>query len=299
MTGALLEVMLPVFLIVGVGFVLARIFVIDQLGLNRVQLYALTPALSYTSLMNTTVTGGAVGQLVLAFVAVTAVAGLLAALITRIMPGRGRRGTIAAVVLGNNGNFGLPIALLALGEEGLGQAVVIMVCAVFTMWTVGPALFGGDVNLKSVARNIVRLPVIWAMLIAVFFRLVEFVPPVGIATAINMISDASIPLILIALGLQLGYSERIVINRTVVVAVILRLVIVPLIALGLMWLFGLRGLVLQSIFLAVSMPSAVNTFLLALEYDRDTEMVASIVAASTMVSMVTISVVVAYLPLLA
>ncbi|MGI5951391.1 MAG: AEC family transporter, partial [Brooklawnia sp.] len=72
-----------------------------------------------------------------------------------------------------------------------------------------------------------------------------------------------------------------------------------LIALGLMWLFGLRGLVLQSIFLAVSMPSAVNTFLLALEYDRDTEMVASIVAASTMVSMVTISVVVAYLPLLA
>ena len=49
MLGALVGVMLPVFLIAAVGFALARRFTIDQLSINKVQLYALTPALAYIS----------------------------------------------------------------------------------------------------------------------------------------------------------------------------------------------------------------------------------------------------------
>ena len=33
-------------------------------------------------------------------------------------------------MIGNNGNFGLPIALLALGQPGLDQTVVILVFAI-------------------------------------------------------------------------------------------------------------------------------------------------------------------------
>lgn len=299
MISALLEVMLPVFVIAGVGFVLARVFTIDQLSLNKIQLYALTPALAYTSLMRTEVSGEAIAQLALGYLGVTAAAGLLAALVARALPKPGRGGAIASVMLGNNGNFGLPIALLALGQDGLDQAVVILVCAIVTLWVVGPALFGGELTPKAIVINVGRLPVIWTMLIAFIFRLLHYTPPVGVATAIDMISDASIPMILIALGLQLGNAKRIVVNLTVISSVVMRLVVVPLLTLGLCWLFGLRGLVLQSLVLAMAMPTAVNTFLLALEYGQDSETVASIVAASTVLSLVTISVVVANLPLLA
>lgn len=299
MLSALFQVMLPVFLIVGVGFVLARVFTIDQLGLNKVQLYALTPALAYNSLMRTTVSGTAVVQLALGYIGVTAAAGLLAALVLRALPRAGRGGAIAAVMLGNNGNFGLPIALLALGQQGLDQAVVILACAIITLWTVGPVLFGGKLTAIQIAKNVGRLPVIWAMVAALGFRLLRYVPPVGVTSAIDMIAQASIPMILIALGLQLGSAKRIVLNATVLTAVFLRLAIVPLLTLGACWAFGLRGLVLQSLVLAMAMPTAVNTFLLALEYGHDSETVASIVAASTVLSLVTISVVVANLPLLA
>lgn len=298
MLSALLEVMLPVFLVAGVGFVLARRFTIDQLSINKVQLYALTPALAYSSIMGTSISLSDTAQLAKGYFGVTIVVGLLAAVVARFLPESGRRGVIASVMLGNNGNFGLPIALLALGQAGLDQAIVIFMFAIVTIWTVGPALLGSTLSLRAIARSIFGLPVIWTMFLAVVFRAIGFQPPIGVSTAVEMIGQASIPMILIALGLQLGYAERVRFNRTVLTAVGLRLVVVPLLGWGIGLLLGLRGLELQSIVLAMSMPTAVNVFLLALEYEQDAETVASVVAASTVVSLLTISVVVANLPLL-
>lgn len=299
MLNALLVVMLPVFLVVAVGFVLARSFTIDQLSLNKVQLYALTPALAYSSIMRTTVQISDVAQLAAGYFIVTIAAGGLAALVARLLPTAVRRGVIASVMLGNNGNFGLPIALLALGQPGLDQAIVIFMFAIAMLWTVGPALFGAALSTRGVLVSIMRLPVIWAMVLAVTLRMLDFEPPPGITTGVDMMGQASVPMILIALGIQLGYARRVLVNATVVTAVVLRLVIVPLMGWGIGLLVGLRGLELQSIVLALSMPTAVNVFLLALEFRQDAETVASVVAVSTVVSLVTISLVVANLPVLA
>jgi len=76
---------------------------------------------------------------------------------------------------------------------------------------------------------------------------------------------------------------------------LLKLIVAPLLGWGVCWLLGLRGQDLQSVVLALSMPTAVNVFLLALEYDKDAETIASIVAATTLVSLVTISIVVSQL----
>ncbi len=83
------------------------------------------------------------------------------------------------------------------------------------------------------------------------------------------------------------------------ISVAIKLLIAPLIGLGICLLVGLRGLELQSMVLALSMPTAVNVFLIALEYDADAETIASTVAASTLISLLTISIVVANLPALA
>ena len=75
MLGALVGVMLPVFLIAAVGFALARRFTIDQLSINKVQLYALTPALAYISIMQAVVSLADAGRLGLGFLLVTAASG--------------------------------------------------------------------------------------------------------------------------------------------------------------------------------------------------------------------------------
>lgn len=295
MLSALVNVMLPVFLIAGIGFVLARIFTIDQLSLNKVQLYALTPALAFSSIMQTTVSPTNIGHLAVGYAASILTLGLVGALASRLVPKLNRRGVMASAMLGNNGNFGLPIALLALGQAGLDQAIVIFMFAIVVLWTVGPALFGRVPTVKAVLGDIARLPVIWTMAAAITFRLLRVELPEPVTVAVDMVGQASIPMILIALGIQLGYSKKVLVNLPVIISVAIKLVIAPLIGLGVCLLVGLRGLELQSMVLALSMPTAVNVFLLALDYDSDAETVAGTVAASTLLSLFTISIVVANL----
>ena len=76
-------------------------------------------------------------------------------------------------------------------------------------------------------------------------------------------------------------------------AVVLKLLVVPLLAWGIGWLIGLRGLGLQSLVLALSMPTAVNVLLFGLEYERDVDSLASIVALSTFASLATITAILA------
>ena len=108
-----------------------------------------------------------------------------------------------------------------------------------------------------------------------------------------MVADASIPMLLLALGIQLGYAKRIRLSGVVIVAVVLKLLVVPLLAWGIGWLIGLRGLGLQSLVLALSMPTAVNVLLFGLQYERDVDSLASIVALSTFASLATITAILA------
>ena len=85
MLTALLEVMLPVFVIAGVGFLLARRFTIDQLSLNKIQLYALTPALAFSSIMDTSVSASDVGDLARGYLGATLVLGLVSAVAVRML----------------------------------------------------------------------------------------------------------------------------------------------------------------------------------------------------------------------
>ena len=295
MLTALFEVMLPVFVIAGVGFLLARRFTIDQLSLNKIQLYALTPALAFSSIMDTSVSATDVAHLALGYLGTTLVLGLVAAVAVRVLAKPARNGVVASVLLGNNGNFGLPIALLALGQEGLDRAIVIFMISIVLIWTVGPVLFGVAPTVRGTVANIVKLPVLWAILVATVFRAIGVELPAGLDTSVHMVGSAAVPMILIALGIQLGYGKRIGFGKTVLTATVLKLAAAPLLAWGVCWLLGLRGQDLQSIMLAQSMPTAVNVFLLALEYDKDAESIAAIVAATTLVSLVTISIVVSQL----
>lgn len=296
MLVVLVEVILPVVLVAAVGVVLARTFALDPDTLGKVNLYALAPALAFSSLLRTTVSADVGLRLALAYVAVTAVAAALAfALAAREEPGT-RRGVVACTILGNNGNFGLPIALLALGRPGLDQAVLIFVYSLVVMFTVGPALLGAHTGLRGAVRTVLLLPVTWALLAALVVKAGDLHLPVGVTRGVDLLADAAVPLVLLSLGVQLGQSDRVHLTRPVLTAVSLRVVAVPLLGLGVGWLCGLRGLPLESLVLACAMPTAVNTFMLAREYGSAPDTVASAVALSTLVSIGTIAFVVTMLP---
>jgi len=71
------------------------------------------------------------------------------------------------------------------------------------------------------------------------------------------------------------------------------------VALAIGYAVGLRGLPLQALVLSSAMPTAVNAFLLADEYDADVDLVAHTVTVSTLLSFVGAAVVTALLPTIA
>lgn len=297
MLTAIFEVVLPVLVIAGVGIILGRCYRLDGDTIGKLNLYGFLPFLAFDSLMKSEVSLDDAFWLTTGYLAVSAVSAIIALLATIGMGGLTRRGVIGATIIGNNGNFGLPIALLALGQAGLDQAVVIFLVSIVVMFTVGPVLLGAhDGGLLTPILTIVRLPVTWAMLLALALRMAGLTLPVGLNRGIELLAGGAVPLILLALGIQLAQSGRFRLTRPIVTAVVLRVFVCPLLALASGLVFPLTTLAWQSLLLACAMPTAVNVFMLAREYGSDPDTAANAVAISTVASIVTLTIVIGVLP---
>lgn len=296
MLAALLQVILPVVIVALVGMLLARRFDLSGDTIGKINLYALTPPLAFDSLMKTQVTIGESAVLVAGMVLVTAIGALVGWLGSLRSAGRTRRGVVGAVILGNNGNFGLPIALLALGQVGLDQAMILFLTSLVIMFTVGPILMGSGGGLLAGLATFAKLPVTWAMVLAAVLRLLGWEAPIGIMRGVELLAGAAVPMVLLALGVQLTQSQRLQLTRPVLTAVGLRIVAVPLIAVGVAWALRMDPVSTSSLVLASAMPTAVNTFMLAREYGSDPETAASAVALSTVLSIGSLALVISLIP---
>lgn len=302
---------------------LARRFPIDIDSVNKVSLYGSTPALAYATVVTTQVSARDSLRLVGAYLGAMALAAAVAVAAAHVVTGSRARSRVAVgadmpgsesreepekhgtrrivvgcTIIGNNGNFGLPIALLALGRQGLDQALVIFIASLLVMFTIGPALLGARDGLLGGIRRVTLLPVTWALVVALVVRGTGTSTPAPLMSAIQLLADAAVPLVLLCLGLQLGQNLRIHLTRPVLLSVGLRLVVVPLAAIVVGRLAGLSGLTLQSLVLACAMPTAVNAYMLAREFSDDPSTAASAVALSTFTSIPLIAFVVTVLPAL-
>jgi predicted permease len=112
---------------------------------------------------------------------------------------------------------------------------------------------------------------------------------------IGLLSGAAIPVMLLVLGMQLERHARPEHPKAVAAAVGLSLLVSPLIAFTLAALLGLEGAARQASIIEASMPAAVATTVLALEYDLDAEFSTSVVLFSTLLSPFTLVLLIAHL----
>ncbi len=293
---ALLDVILPVVLVAGVGALVARRFPLDRTTVTKIALNALIPALAFQTILTTKVSGRVGVLLAAAFVLITLVAAGLGYLGTVGASGHSRRSAAVAVAIGNNGNMGLPISLFALGRDGLDQSVLIFILSVILTYVLAPLLYGAHEGWRGALRGMVRLPALWAMGTAMLWRLTGLPLPTGVTRGVELLAEACLPMVLLTLGIQLGSSGRVRLTRPVVTTSLLRVAVLPVVGVTLGYAVGLRGLPLEALTLSMAMPTAVNAFLLAHEYGGDVDLLANTVTVSTVLSFVTAGVVTALLP---
>ena len=289
---------LPIFVIAAVGFLLARHLGVQVQTVSRVTFHALAPALVFNTLTTSTLTGFEFGRMVAFYALVAASAGLMARLAA--IPLRLNRASLSAfllvVVCSNSGNYGLPVALLAFGREALTFASVYFIASSIFSYTGGILMAAS--GRRSVAQALVgvlRVPAVYGALAAAAVMALGLRVPDPIARPAMLLSDAALPMMILVLGMQLErvtWPER---PDMVVVASLLSLIATPLAAFGVAHLLGLRGPAFQAGVLQASMPSAVITTILALEFNVLPNFVTSVVCVTTLLSPLTLTLLIAYL----
>ena len=207
------------------------------------------------------------------------------------------RAVIVASIFGNTGNMGLPITLFAYGQAGLDRAVVVMVVSLALMFAVGPAMLAGGVSgLRQRLWATLRLPPLWATPAAIVFNVAGGEMPLALDRAIGLIADATIPIMLLALGIQMRRGWTSTLSGAAMRATLVRLGIGPFVAWGAAAVLGLAVLDRNVLVLSAAMPAAVTLFVVAVEVDGDAPSVARTVVATTVGSLLAITAVLYLFP---
>jgi predicted permease len=199
-------------------------------------------------------------------------------------------------MLPNAGNYGLSVNLFAFGEEGLAYASLYFITSAMVAGTAGVYVASlGKAGYREALVGWLKIPIIYAVIFALLFVGFGWSLPTPIMRPVNIFSDAAIPTMLVLLGLQLGRAEWTGKMLGLITANGLRLVVSPLLALGVGALFGLQGTMRQAGVLEASMPTAVMATVLATEFEVEPAFITAVVFSSTLLSPLTVTPLLAYL----
>lgn len=268
---------LPIVAIAAVGFLLGTTRDVDVDSLNTVTVYVLVPALVFHTLTTTALDGEtllsiAVG--VFLFVGVMAVlAQGTGAVLGNAEP---ILGTFVLVsVFSNAGNLGIPVSEFAFGSLGRSTAVVYIVAQSVAMYTLGVYLAarGDGSDWRAGMRAVFAIPLVYTVVAALLTRYVGVVPPADAAVmeTLKLVGDSAIPVMLLILGIELADTDYSTAALQVTPAVGLKLLVAPVIAVGIAAVVGFQNPTVARVFvLECAMPAAVTTLILTGEFAGDT-----------------------------
>jgi predicted permease len=201
-------------------------------------------------------------------------------------------GLILSTAFMNSGNYGAPIILFAYGEAGFAYSVSFLVLQAIIMNFFGIYYAArGKAGVKYALKSVFEMPPTYAVIIALIFNLGGVEVPDNIMSAVDLVAAATIPLVMVILGMQLAEIQLSNMQwGKISFGVVTRLFLSPLIALGIILLIPMDPLLQKVLILSAAMPSAATTVMYAVQYDSEPDLVSSITLITTLVSIFTITI---------
>ena len=196
---------------------------------------------------------------------------------------------IIVVVLGNTGFLGYPITQGIFGNEGMIRAVfcdistsIIFVLLSFLLILI----FDGE--LKVAIKKILTFLPLWSIILGILFNVFNIpITSLG-STVVSYLAGATIPLIMISLGVSLKLEGLRNHFKEVSLASIIKLIAYPLIGAGVLSLLNITGFEHTIGFIEATMSSAMLGLVLSITYKLDWELTSDCIFTSTLFSLVTI-----------
>ena len=275
-------IIFPVFAAAGIGWLYARWKRPDLASLNQVNMEVLAPLLVFWALAAKPFTAAEFLDLTLGGVAVVLGSGLLLLPLVPLLRVQAKT-FLPPMMFTNTGNMGIPLALFAFGEPALPAAILLFIVEMVLHFTVG--LYILDHRTRPWA--LLRMPIILALLAGLACNRGGWIPPPPLLDTCRLLGEASIPLMLFALGAR--FSEVGIADWRIGLwgAVLCPLAGVAAALLVRPWL-TLSPVQDSQLLLYAALPPAVMNYLLAERYGQEPEKVATLVLLGNLGSLIAV-----------
>ena len=280
----IVEILFPLFAITALGYFVGRRVKPELSHANKLNMDVFVPALVFAALANKAFDVSAYLPLILATTLMVVGSGLVAWAVARVA-GIEPKTLVPPIMFNNCGNLGLPLAVLAFGETALAPMVVLFMVSNLIHFSFGAWLFDHRVNVFTVWK----VPSVMATFLGIAVSLTQFEVWPPLLTAIRMLGEISIPLMLFGLGVRLAGSRIDSIGFGLFGAVLR-----PVVGMALAWAIMLvielppREQALLLVFGAL--PPAVLNYMFAERYGQEPDKVASMVLIGNVAAVLFLSI---------
>ncbi|MEM9775867.1 MAG: AEC family transporter [Chloroflexota bacterium] len=286
------NVITPVFALVAIGWIAGPRLELQARSLSRAAYYLFIPAFVFSTLSNATIEAELairmIGYATIVHV-VVAIVGFAVAKFLGKSPKMVGAYTLLAV-FGNVGNFGFPIIQFHFGESALEAATVYFLAIMVISFVIGVLAAnlhkGGRV---TAILEVFKTPALLAAVPAIAVNWIDLPIPIMVDRIMSLLGQAMVPVMLVALGVQLAGTKSLRLETDTVITSVIRLIVSPALAILLVGFFGLSGIERGAGIMQAAMPAAVLTSIIALEYDLLPDFVTRTVLFSTLASVVTLT----------
>jgi malate permease and related proteins len=295
----LTDIILPVFVLIGIGALADRLLPIDLGTLAKLSFYVFIAATVFIKLLDSRLDPVHFGVVTIFSLIHMLVLMAVGWQVFKIRPFFDQRAVLVmGAIFYNSGNFGIPFAQLAFGDVGVSVMTILLMVQLIATFTIGLWLVGvGRGNWKALAEAFLKSPVIYMIAAALLLNAFHIELPRPIYQSIRYLADGLIPVALLTLGVQLSRSKAFGQFRALASVSLTRLVLSPLLAWGMVAATGLMGAVIAGpiqelapiLITSAGLPVAVNVYILSVEYQQDAALASHSIFWTTLLSAATLT----------
>ncbi|RBW68188.1 AEC family transporter [Bacillus taeanensis] len=287
-----INVVLPVFLIFAAGFFIQKWKRLDIRSVSTVAIYVLSPCLVFRTFYHANLDAQYMKMVLFALALLFAII-LLNKLycIVRGYSSSVENALVLSTAFMNSGNYGAPIILFAFGEVGFAYSISFMVLQSVIMNFFGVYYAArGSAGFKLALLTVFKMPATYAVIMALFMQFFNIEAPANVFSAVDLVAEAAIPVVMLVLGMQLAQITLTNLEfGKITYASIMRLFLSPVIAALIIMILPMDPLLEKVLIVSAAMPTAATTTMYAVQFETEPELVSSITLVTTVLSILTIT----------
>lgn len=295
----LLQNIIPLCVMISIGFILQRIFQLDIRTLSKLNFYLFSPVIIFKMLYESNLSISVFGNVLLFFALYFTLLFVIAETFVRLRRYEGgmKSAMRNSILFYNSANYAIPLNQLVFHQNpvAISYQIIIMMMQSLIPNTYGIySVNSHKMPVMQTLKTIAGMPVIYAIPLALVLRGFDVPIAQTLYIPINYVADGFIAIALVTLGVQLGsirFTSRL---NDVALSCILRLLVGPVLGFFVVWVLDswvmeMDRLMAQALVLSCAVPTSLSSVLLAVEFDNEPEFASQAVLVSTIMSIFTVT----------